>query len=175
MDVTRDRRIAELFKQVLSLDCTAREAYLADACGSDAALRTDVQRLLELDGDGAGFLAIAAPQCRDNRFAQVAHSPMPGHTVGHYRIVREIGTGGMGTVYEAEQEQPRRSVALKLMKSGIASPSALRRFEYEVQILGRLLHPGIAQIYEAGAHVVPSPPLADGLGDSPSLPYFAME
>jgi len=71
----------------------------------------------------------------------------------------------MGTVYEAEQEHPRRIVALKVLKPGSASPELLRRFEQESQALGRLQHPGIAQIYEAGT--------ADG-GFRPQ-PWFAME
>lgn len=86
-------------------------------------------------------------------------------SVGRYRIVRLIGAGGMGAVFEAEQNNPRRPVALKLMKGGIVSRSALRRFEYESQLLGRLRHPGIAQVYEAGVH-------DDGTG---AVPYFAME
>ncbi|MEE8130478.1 MAG: serine/threonine-protein kinase [Vicinamibacterales bacterium] len=85
--------------------------------------------------------------------------------IGRYRIVRRIAAGGMGTVYEAEQENPKRRVALKVMKRGLASRSALRRFEYEAQILGSLRHPGIAQIYEAGTH-------DDGSG---VVPFFAME
>ncbi len=86
-------------------------------------------------------------------------------TIGHYRILRLLGEGGMGAVYEAEQEQPRRIVALKVIKPGLATPELLRRFEQESQALGRLQHPGIAQIYEAGA--------ADtGFG---AQPYFAME
>jgi non-specific serine/threonine protein kinase/serine/threonine-protein kinase len=76
-----------------------------------------------------------------------------------------VGEGGMGAVYEAEQENPRRFVALKVIKPGWTSPELLRRFEQEAQALGRLQHPGIAQIYEAGA--------ADtGFG---LQPYFAME
>jgi non-specific serine/threonine protein kinase/serine/threonine-protein kinase len=71
----------------------------------------------------------------------------------------------MGAVYEAQQKQPRRLVALKLIRSGIASPSALKRFEYEAQLLARLRHPGIAQVYEAGTH-------DDGTGP---VPFFAME
>lgn len=85
--------------------------------------------------------------------------------IGRYRIVRLLGEGGMGAVYEAEQDQPRRSVALKVVKSGWASPDLLRRFQQEFQTLGRLHHPGIAQIYDAGT--------ADtGFG---SQPFFAME
>jgi serine/threonine protein kinase len=96
--------------------------------------------------------------------------------VGHYHLKRVIASGGMGTVYEATQERPRRTVALKLMKHGIASRSALRRFEYESQILARLRHPGIAQVYEAGTHT-PSPSQGEGWGEGQTgtMPFFAME
>jgi hypothetical protein len=85
--------------------------------------------------------------------------------IGRYRILRLIGEGGMGAVYEAEQDQPRRIVALKVIKPGLANPELLRRFAQETQALGRLQHPGIAQIYDAGT--------ADA-GYGPQ-PYFAME
>jgi non-specific serine/threonine protein kinase/serine/threonine-protein kinase len=85
--------------------------------------------------------------------------------LGRYTITRLIGEGGMGAVYEAEQDQPRRTVALKVIKPGLASPELLRRFAQESQALGRLQHPGIAQIYDAGT--------ADA-GYGPQ-PYFAME
>ena len=91
-------------------------------------------------------------------------TPLPAQ-IGHYRILRKVGEGGMGAVYEAEQEKPRRIVALKVIRPGVAGPQALKRFEHETQILGRLLHPGIAQIYEAGT--------ADA-GHGPQ-PFFAME
>jgi len=74
-------------------------------------------------------------------------SPSPAGVpkrIGQYRIKRAIASGGMGTVYEAVQEKPRRTVAVKLMRAGIASRSALRRFEYESQLLARLRHNGIA-------------------------------
>ena len=88
-----------------------------------------------------------------------------GMMLGHYRIIGILGEGGMGAVYEAEQDQPRRTVALKVIKPGLASPQLLRRFEQEAQALGRLQHVGIAQIYEAGT--------ADsGFGPQP---YFAIE
>jgi len=85
--------------------------------------------------------------------------------IGRYRIIRVLGEGGMGTVYEAEQDQPRRGVALKVIKAAWGSPQLLQRFERESQALGRLHHPGIAQIYEAGSAETPS-----GL-----QPFFAME
>lgn len=82
-----------------------------------------------------------------------------------YNIRREIATGGMGTVYEAEQYSPRRSVALKVVRAGVTTPDLLRRFEFEAHVLGLLRHPGIAQIYEAGTFDV---------GHGPQ-PFFAME
>jgi len=85
--------------------------------------------------------------------------------IGSYGILGLLGEGGMGAVYEAEQDQPRRLVALKVIRAAWASPETLRRFEQESQALGRLQHPGIAQIYEAGS--------ADtGFGVQP---FFAME
>ena len=92
------------------------------------------------------------------------HGAIPKE-IGRYKVRRTIGSGGMGTVYEAIQENPRRKVAIKVMRSGVTSRSAMRRFEYESQILGRLSHPCIAQVYEAGT-------FDDGTG---GVPYFAME
>jgi eukaryotic-like serine/threonine-protein kinase len=86
-------------------------------------------------------------------------------TIGHYRITGIIGRGGMGVVYEAEQEQPKRPVALKVINPGVTSEHAIRRFEHEAQILGLLQHSGIAQVYEAGTFDL-------GAGVQP---FFAME
>src|SRR5262245_32196982 len=98
--------------------------------------------------------------------SQSASATATSHTViGRYRVLRVVGEGGMGVVYEAEQDHLRRTVALKIIKPGLASPPLLRRFEQESQALGRLQHPGIARIYDAGT--------ADtGFGPQP---YFAME
>ncbi|HEY6446871.1 MAG TPA: serine/threonine-protein kinase [Acidobacteriaceae bacterium] len=85
--------------------------------------------------------------------------------IGRYRILRLLGEGGMGAVYEAEQELPHRRVALKVIRAGYANSEMLRRFENEAQALGRLQHPGIAQIHDAGT------------ADTPHgrQPYIAME
>lgn len=85
----------------------------------------------------------------------------PGTTIGRYTIESVLGAGGMGAVYKATQQSPHRTVALKLMKHGAVSPRALRRFELESEVLGKLTHPGIAQIHEAGMHN--------------GAPFFAME
>ena len=96
-------------------------------------------------------------------WGSLAGGPYP--KIGAYRILGLIGEGGMGTVYRAEQQNPQRIVALKVIRLGVTGPEHLRRFEQEAELLGRLQHPGIAQIYEAGT--------ADsGGGDQP---YFAME
>jgi serine/threonine protein kinase len=83
--------------------------------------------------------------------------------VGGFRLLRPIGSGGMGEVWEAEQQRPRRRVALKLVRSDLLTPSLKRRFEFEAEVLGRLEHDGIARIFEAG------------IDDASGRPYFAME
>ena len=105
----------------------------------------------------------ASPPLADDWFV---HAELPPDTVGPYRILRKLGEGGMGSVFEAQQENPRRTVALKMIRPGLVSGSLLARFRHEAQVLGRLRHPGIAQIYEAGTHQPPS---------GPPQPYFAME
>lgn len=94
-------------------------------------------------------------------------SSLIGSKVGHCTIKAIIGTGGMGTVYEAIQDKTRRRVAVKMIKHGIATDVSLRRFDFEIQLLARLRHPGIAQIYEAGTYN--DSMQADG------RPYFVME
>jgi eukaryotic-like serine/threonine-protein kinase len=88
-----------------------------------------------------------------------------GSVIGQFEIIRVIGTGGMGNVYEARQTNPHRSVALKIVKSAGASDTTLQRFEMESEMLARLQHPGIAQVYESGHQV----------HDGKPLPFFAME
>lgn len=159
------RRVMEIFERVRDLDSEARAAFLEEACGGDAELRADVQALLQHDARPVGALqstaqgggaAILAESIRRTDAAPASKR------IGRYNIIRLIGEGGMGAVYEAQQEQPRRTVALKVLRGGLASPSLLRRFGYEAQVLGRLQHPGIAQIIEAG--------VADtGSGEQPFL------
>jgi tRNA A-37 threonylcarbamoyl transferase component Bud32/tetratricopeptide (TPR) repeat protein len=106
------------------------------------------------------------PQDQPAETIEISRSspPTPKH-IGRYTIQGVIASGGMGTVYKAVQENPRRAVAVKVMKAGVNSASELRRFEFEAQLLGRLRHTGIAQIFEAGTH-------QEG---GTSVPFFAME
>ena len=92
-------------------------------------------------------------------------TPSEPGTFGRYRILRLVGEGGMGAVYEAEQDHPHRTVALKVIKTGLLNPELLRRFTQESETLARLHHPGIAQVYESGT-------ADNGFG---AQPYFAME
>ncbi len=117
---------------------------------------------LKKDGQPA-----AGPQSADTTRLKPEQQVLP-KKVGRFHVKRVIASGGMGVVYEAIQQHPGRSVAVKVMKHGVASRSAMRRFEYESHILARLRHPGIAQIYEAGTHDDPGAP-------GGPVPFFAME
>lgn len=130
--------------------------------GNDAPLPIDPQNT---DGLNQPSLATPGHPISTESLSITQGDAPPFKQIGRYHIKSEIASGGMGTVYETIQEQPRRTVALKVMKKRIASPAALRRFEYESQILGRMRHPHVAQIFEAGTH-------KDGADE---LPYFAME
>ncbi len=154
------RRAEALFIELVALPAEARGARLEEACGGDAALLEEVRSLLEAHEGATGFLE---PERLDPALAD-ARLPA-GARIGAYTIMGVLGSGGMGIVYVAEQERPRRTVALKLIRRGLATASMLRRFEREADVLGRLQHPGIAQIYEAG--------VADA-GDGPQ-PFIAME
>lgn len=168
-------RLQKLFAAALKLDESARGAMLDGACGEDHELRRRVEELLEIDSaspmeSGASILGGASGVqwlAADLALDQAGEGePTPSH-IGRFQIVREIGRGGMGIVYEAQQEDPARRVALKVIHPGMISRGLLRRFRQETRAMGQLLHPGIAQIYEAGTS-----PDAEGRF---LRPYFAME
>jgi WD40 repeat protein len=155
-----------LFHQAADLEPAQRAAFLDAQCQGEPELRAAVEELLrhdEGDTDADDFLPSPVARLHADQ-AQTAAPPEPvlPASIGPYRILRKIGDGGMGIVYEAEQENPRRTVAVKVIRPGAASPGLVKRFTREAQVLGRLHHPGIAQIYEAGL-------AADG------QPFFAME
>jgi eukaryotic-like serine/threonine-protein kinase len=155
--------VEEAFAAALELPEVEQLSYLERAYAHDPQLRAEVLSLLAIDQVAKDFLEPHSGGAA--RWTGAADSqPVPSR-IGRYRILRRVGEGGMGVVYEAEQDQPRRTVALKVIKAALAGPELLHRFERESQVLGRLQHPGIAQVYEAGT--------ADtGFGPQP---YFAME
>ncbi len=141
MDIDRWAHVARIYDSACDVSPADRDALLDQACGGDAELRRDVEALLAQDVSRDGVI---------ERVADAASSPSVPTTIGRYRLLRLIGEGGMGAVYEAEQDHPRRTVAIKVIKSPLAAPALLRRFAQEATALARLQHPGIARIYDAG-------------------------
>ena len=137
-----------------------RRAFLDEACAGNEAQRQRVERLLDADDRTAGILE------RGPDGATTPHEPpgeRPGDRVGPYKLLQQIGEGGMGAVYMAEQEQPvRRRVALKIIKPGMDSRQVIARFEAERQALAMMDHQNIARVLDAGT-------TASG------RPYFVME
>lgn len=156
----RWERAEALFHRAAELPATERAAFLHDEC-DDEQLRAEVEELLAAHDGSATRLDDAFGTLTE----PLANAVETGERIGPFELDRVIASGGMGTVYEATQDHPRRSVALKLMRRGFESPAAVRRFEYESQILARLQHPGIAHVYESGT-----------LPEAQSQrPWFAME
>jgi WD40 repeat protein/serine/threonine protein kinase len=137
-----------------------RRAFLDEACGGDEALRQRVERLLESDDRTAGIVE------RGPDGFTAPHEPLgerPGDRVGAYKLLQQIGEGGMGAVYMAEQLEPvRRRVALKIIKPGMDSRQVIARFEVERQALAMMDHQNIARVLDAGA-------------TESGRPYFVME
>jgi WD40 repeat protein len=143
--------VKELFLQAADLDIERRGAFLDEACAGDVDLRAAVEELLQFDARAQSSPDFLRSPAADVRAALPTTEGSVPASIGRYRIVRRLGEGGMGTVYEAEQDEPRRTVALKVMRLGLDSPELRRRFSREASILGRLHHVGIAQVYDAGA------------------------
>lgn len=165
-----------LFRAACELPAEQRAEFVERQASSDDRLKARVLRLLKHDERPAVELDPSFGQAV-RRFGedllQKPSMPTPSR-IGAYRIVRQLGEGGFGVVYLAEQENPRRTVALKVVRWHMASPDALARFEHETQVLGQLQHAGIAQIFEAG--------VADVAFDAgaapqypPRMPYYTME
>ena len=147
-----------------------RAAYLDEACGGDPRLRAEVEALRAAH-DRLGELApdhgARAPGATADESA-VAEGP--GTRIGPYKLLEQIGEGGMGVVWMAEQqEQVRRMVALKIIKAGMDSAQVVARFEAERQALALMDHPNIAKVLDAGTTGV-SEPRPTGSGDACPLP-----
>jgi WD40 repeat protein len=141
-------RLIELFHEARARPAgVERERFLAEACGNDAELQEQVLSLLQAH-DGAGDFLKAGPA----HPGLVAISEKHGDKIGRYKLLQQIGEGGCGVVYMAEQEEPvRRRVALKIIKLGMDTKSVVARFEAERQALALMDHPNIAKVFDGGA------------------------
>src|SRR2546423_621227 len=160
----RDIFVAALQKE----DPAQRQAYLDEACARQPELRQQVEHLLRLyEGAGSFLEKPAAESGATGAFqdaAEQASSPeAPGTHFGPYKLIEQIGEGGMGTVWMAQQQEPvKRLVAVKLIKAGMDSRQVIARFEAERQALALMEHANIARVLEAGV---------TGAG----RPYFVMD
>jgi eukaryotic-like serine/threonine-protein kinase len=151
-----------IFKAAVKLSPERRAAYLDEACGSNQALRREVESLLQAHDEPGHFL-----ESRLARQTSTADEPpgteTPGTLIGPYKLLQQIGEGGMGVVYMAEQTEPvRRHVALKIIKPGMDSKQVIARFEAERQALAMMEHQNIAKVLGAGT-------------TESGRPYFVME
>ena len=158
-------RLIEIFGEAQSQPAgEARQKFLDEACGGDEQLRAEVERLLSADNEAESFLKVDTEFSAEveAEFARLKPEE-PGDRIGQYKLLEQIGEGGFGTVWVAEQERPvRRKVALKILKPGMDSRQVLARFEAERQALAIMDHPNIATVLDGGA--TPS-----------GRPYFVME
>jgi serine/threonine protein kinase len=154
-------RANELFLKALELPSAERQAFLDHACAGDSALRAEVESLLEANACAGSFLE--SPACD---LLATYESPLVervGTAIGPYKLREEIGEGGFGIVFLAEQHEPlRRKVALKVLKPGMDTRAVVARFEAERQALALMDHPNIAKVLGGGA-------------TTSGRPYFVME
>src|SRR5467141_2691014 len=152
-----------VFTEALRLPPEERDRYLDKACKADVEFRRRVEALLQAYERAGDFLGRSAAE-RPPKAAQVhAAAEKPGDRIGHYKLLQQIGEGGCGVVYMAEQEAPvRRRVALKIIKPGMDTNNVMARFEAERQALALMDHPNIAKVLDAGA-------------TESGRPYFVME
>jgi predicted Ser/Thr protein kinase len=162
VDSATYQTVKRLYREARERPREERGRYLSEQCSGQEALRAEVEALLAQEETMGDFLERPASTRTEDGVADLASHP---ERIGAYRILKPLGFGGMGVVYLAEQDSPRRRVALKLLRFDSASPRQLERFAQEAELLGRLSHPGIARVYEAGWAET----------ETGRRPFFAME
>src|ERR1035441_10137794 len=142
-----DRELA-VFSDARKLPEQERAAFLDKACVGDAALRQRVEELLQAKDEAGDFLESPAAVPPGGAVPAVP-AEKPGDRIGRYKLLQQIGEGGCGVVYMAEQEEPvRRRVALKVIKLGMDTKQVIARFEAERQALALMDHPNIAKVLD---------------------------
>src|SRR5262245_61968934 len=153
---------AIFFAALAKADPAERAAYLNEACGADTDLRRQVDRLLAAHPQVGTFLqddVAARPsplgcvgrEVSGSATLDVAITERPGTVIGPYKLLEQVGEGGMGTVWMAQQTEPvKRLVAVKLIKAGMDSKQVIARFEAERQALALMDHPNIARVLDGG-------------------------
>lgn len=171
----RLRQAEAAFVELSALPPEQWESGIARLCHGDDALAAEIRSLLDCHRHAGNFLDADELLKQSLVFGRPRPQPeeqlTPGTRIGLFTVRSVLGVGGMGSVYVAEQDRPRRTVAIKVIRRELSTASLLRRFEHEAEVLGRLQHPGIAQVFEAGSAPMTSP---DGV-DRGQQPFIAME
>src|SRR5712664_353219 len=150
----------DLFTEAVQLPAEQRSGFLEAACGGDAEQRANIEALLKAHMESGEFLETAPAEVKARTGAP---GEKPGDRVGRYKLLQQIGEGGCGVVFMAEQEEPvRRKVAIKIVKPGMDTKTVIARFEAERQALALMDHPNIARVHDAGT-------------TESGRPYFVME
>lgn len=174
MDERRFAQIREIFHAACDLEPIARRRHIEHACSGDPSLRDEVNALFELEERSSAdrLDSPAAGRSLVHQFdpANFNRQVATPRKIGQFRIVQMLGEGSMGVVYLAEEEHPRRAVALKVLRDWSLSPVRLRRFHREIDLLARLEHPGIARVFAAGVGDVET-----AAGVIGKQPFFALE
>jgi serine/threonine protein kinase/tetratricopeptide (TPR) repeat protein len=163
----RRQVVRRVFMEVADLTGEALEAALAGACGDDSALRGEVEALLRAEAQAGGFMSDPTNDAASDQGSNATIAGPPreqvGQMIGPYKLLEQIGEGGFGVVWAAEQREPvKRRVALKIIKLGMDTKQVIARFEAERQALAMMDHSNIARVLDAGA-------------TEAGRPYFVME
>src|SRR2546430_14880787 len=166
--------VGAIFDAAIELPPERRAAYVLAACAGEDLLRQRVEALLRAHDSAGTFMDSLAVAPRGETVV-VKPSEQPGDRIGRYKLLQQIGEGGCGVDYMAEQEEPvRRRVALKVIKLGMDTKQVIARVEAERQALALMDHPNIAKILDAGVTEIPMPRIGESesrrTGASPSRP-----
>jgi serine/threonine protein kinase len=164
MTPERWKQVEAVFEQALEVPAGERPEFFDRRCNGDEELRREVESLLDSHNQAGSFIDERSLFFSSEGLDETDTAVPPGELIGQYRVVREIGRGGMGAVYLAERadEQYQKRVAIKLIKRGMDTDAVLRHFRNERQILASFDHPNIARLFDGGT-------------TENGLPYFVME